>query len=1070
MLQAGFSIPSFLSALSKFGPVVEVARQFFFQSQISDYLWLVLIFVFCPGLWETRILIAPCGVDEAKLEGDVVATAAQERAGVIWYALTPELDIYPHVLEVGPNLLTGIVAFDSEGWTDERRLSTITVDSFVRMGCCLSCSAPNKSDICLFSTGVSQLTDHDPAMRKFEMVFVFDQANVSEHAAYELIARLAQMVEWRRRDRVLGRSKDVLFDDQFLYMGTGEKTRGPADARDIRPYSDQALVRDRAGYAGSTADLHRLGLVAHGKSWLQRLLGAPSMSATAPSSTWPGRADVDNTFYQIELAPGMRDPFAPPAAHGESLIQALGVGGKGLAAGARISPLLIVLPMGGPGHFICAGVSWGNAHLMQVAPRNFIRDRRLAPSLCQVSMGTGVCVDNVAVVSQGPSLAVAACEQIANEMESVGLACKGASQPRDGQAFAGMVSEKKNATIRMSAFRIWKTRLALLLIADRGADRGGFGATELERGPEAAERAMMAQSERWRCGVSSAISARASALGLQVVGGRHRGAADFVSVPEDLVGDERARKEPAQQPGLTALHFEKVGHRARRNFQREWDEFRQLCQERGVTPHTVEQVNTMAHLYLDARFFAGYNRDRAGKLRAARRHFLPKAGIGDHGEMEAALAAMKGDLLQLTGASLVPPARLGGQALRAAGVWALLLRPEEQPLRGKAGQFDEGAALATHVSLAIGRRMQQLKFRALFRALGHDSARPCQVRHGAASAAEGHRALAATWRRLRHAAGRSSKRCAKHARCLSELAFAPLPTLSYGRLASERLAEVISGKAQLAPPDFDGSGPLKAGAGWGRDPAMAASSSSGKWKTLAVAGGGVAVAAALLYVLRKASGAAKASGEGHEAAQAAVAKPKLEEVTKEEARSQEIIVLQDQMKAFIKKFTDEMVSNVLTFEQTYLRVKQVHPPDPLVKYGLSTMDFDQLLEKHQNDPKVREAIAKIMGAPTQDSCASSHVQAITVPKIKEIHAFLLAELETVLGEFEKLPNKDTFDLKTVTIAAQAIVNTKIREKFDITSEDGGACASAPLPPQAFTTLNIKIQHIMGKLMGTPFSS
>lgn len=252
---------------------------------------------------------------------------------------------------------------------------------------------------------------------------------------------------------------------------------------------------------------------------------------------------------------------------------------------------------------------------------------------------------------------------------------------------------------------------------------------------------------------------------------------------------------------------------------------------------------------------------------------------------------------------------------------------------------------------------------------------------------------------------------------------------------------------------------------------MAASSSSGKWKTLAVAGGGVAVAAALLYVLRKANRTAKAD----EPKEVSSAKPRLEEVTKEEVQQilQEIIVLQDQMKSFIKTFTDEMMSNILTFEQTYARVREVHPPDPLVKYGLSTMDFDQLLEKHQNDPKVREAIAKIMGAPTQDACASGHVQAITVSKIKEIHAFLLEELENVLREFDKLPNKDAFDLKTVTIAAQAIVNTKIREKFDITSEDVESAVllnhTVLATDQAFTTLNIKIQHIMGKLMGTPFT-
>ena len=102
------------------------------------------------------------------------------------------------------------------------------------------------------------------------------------------------------------------------------------------------------------------------------------------------------------------------------------------------------------------------------------------------------------------------------------------------------------------------------------------------------------------------------------------------------------KAKPAQQLGLTVLQFEKVGHHARRNFQREWGEFRQWCQERGVSPATVEQVNTMMPLYLDALFFAGYNHDRADKLYAALRYFLPRAGIGDHGKMEATLAAMKG--------------------------------------------------------------------------------------------------------------------------------------------------------------------------------------------------------------------------------------------------------------------------------------------------------------------------------------------------------------------------------------------------------------------------------------------
>ena len=69
------------------------------------------------GSWETRILIARCDAAAAKAEGDVDATPAQEKAGTIWYALSPDLDIYPHILETGEGLLSGIVAFDNEGET-----------------------------------------------------------------------------------------------------------------------------------------------------------------------------------------------------------------------------------------------------------------------------------------------------------------------------------------------------------------------------------------------------------------------------------------------------------------------------------------------------------------------------------------------------------------------------------------------------------------------------------------------------------------------------------------------------------------------------------------------------------------------------------------------------------------------------------------------------------------------------------------------------------------------------------------------------------------------------------------
>eukprot|EP00959_Pyramimonas_sp_CCMP1952_P235566 4923087-Pyramimonas_sp.AAC.1 len=135
----------------------------------------------------------------------------------------------------------------------------------------------------------------------------------------------------------------------------------------------------------------------------------------------------------------MCDHFALPAVHRESLIGALGVEGSSLPPGALISPLLTVLPMGWAWSLHFCQRLLEQCVLDAGYPEEFfIRDRHVAPSLDKVSLGIGVYVDNVAVVSQDSKLAVAACEQIVNRMESVGLACKGVSPPSDEQVFTGM--------------------------------------------------------------------------------------------------------------------------------------------------------------------------------------------------------------------------------------------------------------------------------------------------------------------------------------------------------------------------------------------------------------------------------------------------------------------------------------------------------------------------------------------------------------------------------------------------------------------------------------------------------
>jgi len=240
-----------------------------------------------------------------------------------------------------------------------------------------------------------------------------------------------------------------------------------------------------------------------------------------------------------------------------------------------------------------------------------------------------------------------------------------------------------------------------------------------------------------------------------------------------------------------------------------------------------------------------------------------------------------------------------------------------------------------------------------------------------------------------------------------------------------------------------------------------------------MAGAAAGSAAVLWYLLKEEKSAGRSSSSAFDAK--SIKKQGVEEITKEEVRQilQDIIKSQDQMKGYIKELTQELLSKSLSFDDTYQKVRKVQPQDPLEQYGLSMMEFDRLLDKHQHDPDVREAIAKIMGAPSPSSVASEKVQSISVRKVIDVHNFMLQELEKLVDDYQKAPGREGYDMKTVTIAAQAIVGSQIEAKFGITSED---IESAVLmyhanlaTDQEFAQVNIKIQHAMGKLMGTTFS-
>jgi len=81
----------------------------------------------------------------------------------------------------------------------------------------------------------------------------------------------------------------------------------------------------------------------------------------------------------------------------------------------------------------------------------------------------------------------------------------------------------------------------------------------------------------------------------------------------------------------------------------------------------------------------------------------------------------------------------------------------------------------------------------------------------------------------------------------------------------------------------------------------------------------------------------------------------------------------------------------------------------------------------------------------------------------------MGELQQIVEDYKKLDNKDSYEKKTLTIAAQAIVASRVQKTYNYTSEQIEACVLAnheKLSQDAkFTTLSIQMQQTMGQLIG-----
>ncbi len=173
-----------------------------------------------------------------------------------------------------------------------------------------------------------------------------------------------------------------------------------------------------------------------------------------------------------------------------------------------------------------------------------------------------------------------------------------------------------------------------------------------------------------------------------------------------------------------------------------------------------------------------------------------------------------------------------------------------------------------------------------------------------------------------------------------------------------------------------------------------------------------------------------------------MAKRKVDTITKEQVIQiiDEIAAAQNKMKGITQTAINEVLSKKMSFEETYEYCVKIQPTDPLHKYGLTTGDFDLLLDREQHDHRVRERLAKIMGLQENNdelSNASGRTRKpLDAKELVSIHEFMLEELKKVSTEVDtKLKRGSGVDLRALAVAAQVLVGAKVHEKFAVDTDD-----------------------------------
>ena len=179
-----------------------------------------------------------------------------------------------------------------------------------------------------------------------------------------------------------------------------------------------------------------------------------------------------------------------------------------------------------------------------------------------------------------------------------------------------------------------------------------------------------------------------------------------------------------------------------------------------------------------------------------------------------------------------------------------------------------------------------------------------------------------------------------------------------------------------------------------------------------------------------------------------------------------IVTSQNEMKSVMKKITDEIKSSNLSFGETFERVLALQPNDPMEETGLSMNEFDELLDKYQEDPRILDGIAKIMG-PSEEEMLADNGKILSVAELIDVHRYMLEQLQEIATTVKG--RKEFEDARTLTVTAQVLVGAKVEDKFQIGSS---AVERSVMTHQAqlaadhqFATINMMMQQTMTELMG-----